>query len=635
MRSRIIFTLFIAIVLYPFGGETSNIVTNRVIIEIQPETYQLGDYFSTAANQVLTDSSYTFLQSREGEGLGDVTMEEIGSYLETGGYGILEYGGHGNEDGETSGETFATYQQAVNKKNELIEWLYFDAEDLVVIPRDSYYSLGLTPVYTDNSPSECSVAFISTCYGDAAGDFNASCKVAGSGGVTNAQLITSFNCLISWLENPNYRTIDLAAVQCQATNTNWVFTVTNGDWQLFDFGNPAATVYGFSVSGGVARWRVTSRYETERYVVEGAPQLGVHWQTAAEAPPSVGDHAVRVGPYALYRLVEIEKDGGALIHGFAVDSPPASPVAAEPPSLEALHSIIAGCRVDLLASLQPGEHTNSTDTLLIVTTEALAGECSDGIADYWSIHGAEVSLLTVDGFDPDPNLRRTQLHASIVDSIDNGVNCLLLVGDANDYVQFDMDKEGAEWWPASWEDIHADYLATGFPTGGQPAHDLIPAWYEPDTLPRRQNTAFTLPYVPYLGRYADVDGDDIPDVPWGCLPFTNPEQVAGYACKLWAISPSDSGATAVAFYVCDRDYEYAGDGAIARAAAGAVEAALPPWASRHHLFLTDVPDNAQRNTAAANLWNGSNAGIHVLMGSFSNRYKPADFFDKANSTNPW
>ncbi|HUV36024.1 MAG TPA: C25 family cysteine peptidase, partial [Patescibacteria group bacterium] len=47
------------------------------------------------------------------------------------------------------------------------------------------------------------------------------------------------------------------------------------------------------------------------------------------------------------------------------------------------------------------------------------------------------------------------------------------------------------------------------------------------------------------------------------------------------------------------------------------------------------PDNAQRNTAAANLWNGSNAGIHVLMGSFSNRYKPADFFDKANSTNPW
>ena len=213
MRSRIIFTLFIAIVLYPFGGETSNIVTNRVIIEIQPETYQLGDYFSTAANQVLIDSSYTFLQSREGEGLGDVTMEEIGSYLETGGYGILEYGGHGNEDGETSGETFATYQQAVNKKNELIEWLYFDAEDLVVIPRDSYYSLGLTPVYTDNSPSECSVAFISTCYGDAAGDFNASCKVAGSGGVTNAQLITSFNCLISWLENPNYRTIDLAAAQ--------------------------------------------------------------------------------------------------------------------------------------------------------------------------------------------------------------------------------------------------------------------------------------------------------------------------------------------------------------------------------------------------------------------------------------
>lgn len=637
MLSRILYALIIAIVLCPSEGETTNVVSTRVILEIQPEVYNLGDYFSSAANQVLIDSNYTFLQSVEGEGLGDVTMEEIGAWLDgsEGSYGILEYGGHGNNDGETSGETFATYEQAINKKNNLIEWLYFDAEDLVVLPRGSFFALGLTPAYTNNTPSGCSVAFISTCNGDAAGDFNASCKVTGTGTATNAQLMASFNCLMSWIEDPSYRTIDLAADRCLATCANWVFTVSNGDWQLFDFGNPAATVYGFSVSGGIARWRVTSQYETESYIVEGAPAPVGPWQTVAVEPPTVGDHAVAVGPNAYYRLLEIERDGGMLIHGIAVDSQPAEPVSAEPPSLDELHAIIAERRAALIASLEPGERTAEGDTMLIVTTDSLAGECSYGIADYWSLHGAEVSLLTVDGFDPDPNVRRAQLRAAIVDAAGGGLDCVLFVGDANDHVQFDMAEEGPEWWPPSWDVIHDHYVAVGFPPGGQPNHDLIPAWYEPDTLPRGQNTAYTLPYVPYLGGYADIDGDDITDIPWGCLPFTTAEQVAGYACKLWTLSPTVSGASHVAFYICDRDYQFVGDGAVARAGAEAVEAMLPPWVNRSHLYVTDYPDDGERNTAAAELWNGSNAGIHVLMGSYSNRYKPADFFDKVIGVNPW
>ncbi|HUV36705.1 MAG TPA: C25 family cysteine peptidase [Patescibacteria group bacterium] len=399
--------------------------------------------------------------------------------------------------------------------------------------------------------------------------------------------------------------------------------------------NPAATVYGFSVSGGIARWRVTSQYETKSYIVEGAPAPGGPWQTVAEEPPTVGDHAVAVGSYAYYRLLEIERDGGMFIHGIVVDSQPAEQVSAEPPSIEELHAIIAERRAELLASPEPGEKTAAGDTMLIVTTDSLAGECSYGIADYWSLQGAVVSILTVDGFDPDPNVRRTQLRAAIVDAAGGGLDCVLFVGDANDHVQFDIAEEGPLWWPPSWGVIHDSYLTVGFPPGGQPDHDLIPAWYEPDTLPRRQNTAYTLPYVPYLAGYADVDGDAIPDIPWGCLPFTTAEQVAGYACKLWALEPTVSGASHVAFYICDRDYQFIGDGAVARAGAEAVEAILPPWVNRSHLYVTDYPDDGQRNTAAAGLWNGSNAGIHVLMGSYSNRYKPADFFDKVTYSNPW
>lgn len=399
--------------------------------------------------------------------------------------------------------------------------------------------------------------------------------------------------------------------------------------------NPAATVYGFCVSGGIARWRVTSQYETMSYIVEGAPAPGGPWQTVAVEPPTVGDHAVAVAPFAYYRLLEIEQGGGVLIHGIAVDAPSVEPVKAEPPTLDELHAIIAERRAELIASPEPGEKTALGDTMLIVTTDSLAGECSYGIADYWSLQGASVSILTVDGFDPSPNVRRTQLHTAIADAVGDGVNCLLFVGDANDHVQFDMAEEGPLWWPPSWDIIHDHYLAVGFPPGGQPNHDLIPAWYEPDTLPRGQNTAYTLPYVPHLDGYANIDGDDIADIPWGCLPFTSAEQVAGYACKLWTLSPTASGAAAVAFYVCDRDYSFIGDGAVARAGAEAVEAMLPPWVAREYLYSSDYPDDGERNTAAAELWNESNAGIHVLMGSYSNRYKPADFFDKVAYSNPW
>ena len=637
MRVYIAITLFIISVVTPSEGNATNIVTNKVVLEIQPEMERLGNYFSDAANGVLTNNGYTFLKKLRGTNVhGSVTMEEIGNYLETGSYGILEYGGHGSVEGYTSGETFASSEDAENTRDELIEWLNFDAEDLEIVTRDGYYALALTPAYTNNTPSECSVAFISTCNGEVSGDFNASCKVAGTGGVLNAQLISSFNCLISWIEDPNYRTIDLAATQC-LTNypETFAFTVLNGDWQLLPFENPAATVYGFSISGGVARWRITSQYKTENYVIEGAPCLSGPWQVVAVEPPTVGDHAIPVAPFPYYRLLEIEQDGGRLNYGIATDTPPSNPCFSTSTPIEVLHATIEDFRTDLLTSLQSGEMVSFSDSMLIVTTEALAEECSYGIADYWRIRGAAVSVLTVDGFDPDPNNRRSQIRAAISDAIDGGVNCVLFVGDASDHVQFDMNKEGPLWWPEPWAGIHANYLAAGFPPAGQSSHDLVPAWYEPDTLPRGQNTAFTLPYVPHLGTYVDVNEDDIPDVPWGCLPFTTVEQVAGYACKLWSLYPTSSGASDIAFYVCDRDYEYVGDGAIARAAADEVEAVLPPWVVRHHLYVMDVPDDAQRNTEAANLWNQSNASIHVLMGSYSNRYVPADFFDKTNYINPW
>lgn len=636
MRAYVVLALLFTLVVGPSSGDAANVVSNKVILELQPQAFELGDYFSEAANQVLLDKGYTFLKRREGKYHGDLTMQEIGALLGDN-YGVLEYGGHGSQEGDTGGESFETWDEANDKRILLITLQYFRGEELVIRTRGSMHVLCFTPAYTNAKPSGCEVAFISTCYGTAAGDFNASCKVAGTGNATNQQLITSFSCLISWLESPNYRTIDQAAAKCQAANPgSWVFTVTNGNWQLFDYGNPAATVSSFSVSRGIARWQVSSLYETQDYVIEGSPSSSGPWHEILAVPPTIGNHEVSVPPYAYYRLLERETNGGVIVHGISVDSEPSEPVELERLSLEELRSIIAKRREHLEATGATGFNTASGDTLLIVTTNSLAEICSYGIADYWRLRGATVSIITVDSFDPNPNVRRVQIKEAIADAVSDGANAVLLVGDANDHVQFDMQKEGLLWWPSSWQSIYNDYLSYGFPAEGQPDHDLIPAWYKPDTLPRTQNTAFFTPYVPYLSKYFDLDDDGLPDVPWGCLPFSTPEQVAGYACKLHDLYPTEAGAQRVAFYIHDIDYQAeSGDGERALRAAEEVESVLPPSVVTEHLYASNYPDHGQRNNAAAQFWENSYADIHILMGSYSNRYKPAVFFDKTFYANPW
>ena len=176
------------------------------------------------------------------------------------------------------------------------------------------------------------------------------------------------------------------------------------------------------------------------------------------AEPEVGDHAVAVPPHSWYRLLEIESGGGVRSYGFAVESPLSAPAEERRPTLEELREVITARRLELEASQGPGKVTSAGDTLLIVTTAALSDACSYGIADYWRYRGVEVSILTVDGFDPDPNVRRGEIHAAIVDAATGGVNSVLLVGDSNDHVQFDMEKEGPQWWPQAWEGIYSNYL---------------------------------------------------------------------------------------------------------------------------------------------------------------------------------
>jgi len=108
----------------------------------------------------------------------------------------------------------------------------------------------------------------------------------------------------------------------------------------------------------------------------------------------------------------------------------------------------------------------------------------------------------------------------------------MLVGDANDWQWFDLDEQGAEYWVGDWLDIHAGYIAAGYPPEGQPDNDVIPTFVVPDTLSRGRNLAFMTPYWMTDQPYQDVDNDGVPDVVLTRLPFSDESSVLAFCLKM-------------------------------------------------------------------------------------------------------
>jgi hypothetical protein len=239
-----------------------------------------------------------------------------------------------------------------------------------------------------------------------------------------------------------------------------------------------------------------------------------------------------------------------------------------------------------------------------------------------------VVVALVDGYPSDPDDFRATLDAAIVTQAGAGAGYFLLVGDASDWVEFSQP------WPGGWEAIRQSRIASGYPAGGQPEKDIIPTWIIPDPAPRDQGMSYYNPYWFTDQPYADLNGDDIPDVVVSRLPFTTEVEVYGYATKLWCSGSSSWNADHVAFVVGNR-IRSDSDGTRARLAAWNVMQSVPVTVTQDTLYWSQCYYDTDRNTLPATLINTYEPELLVEIASLSNRYYPGDFFDKTIGYIPW
>jgi hypothetical protein len=593
----------------------------------------LGELFPDAATQVLKDHGYAF-EDQVATTLGQDMGEIVSNKLQAGDYGLLLWGGHGSSIGETMLESCTSYEDAEDRLDYLVEFLYFNRGDLIIFPPGEggaqYYGLSMVYDWVDTEPSSCDVAFVNTSYGGVQGDFNATHRLADPDSSNDVVLRAGFSCIVSWATSATYGTLKLAHGHCVATQTDYPYELYgSGEIQLFSFDDPAAGVLGFSVANGRAKWAVESEFRTASYVIEGSRSAKGPWHAVGKVNAAKrSEYSVAVsGAYDYYRLVEVERGGGRSVHGVASPEESAAQAQAREPTARP-PAIKRSTRRRTPGPARTSNPANPSE-FHIYTNAAMQQAVQTAIADLWTSHGYTTNVEVV----PDvsavgADYLRAYIKGDIALKAQGGATCFLLVGDAVDWDEFHGTS-----WPAPWDSIQTDYLSSG--QYSEPAsNNVIPTFVVWDTLPRGEgNMSWWAPYWFTDIPYADLDDNGSPDVVVTRLPFVDPADVYGYATKLtggmWQ-------ANTVVSLVEDTEWIMgSGDGYNALAAANYVEDHLPVGSAVSHIYGSSEPLISARNTATADLLNANEPDLVIMMGARSNKYFPARFMDKYNAVNPW
>ncbi len=402
-------------------------------------------------------------------------------------------------------------------------------------------------------------------------------------------------------------------------------------------GDYAATSHAFYVTGGLAHWRVTSEYKTIGYRIEGAYSHKGPWNEISTVDAGVGCRSADVSSsnFTLYRLVEIEEDGREIINGIVkaghreitkgIDLPAAS-------ELKARLTSVAEMRNERKNPEVKSSGMGAGEKYVIFTVDSLSDVVETYVADYWESFGYSVYLRTVDGYPADPDSFCAALKDTISSFADAGAIYFHLIGDANDCQQFSSP------WSGEWEQIRQDFIACGYPPGGQPENNLIPTWSFADTLPRLQNTSYFTPYTLTDKPYSDTDSDGIPDVVVTRWPVTTIQEVLSLSLKMQ--SYMDWGLPSVSSYsvltcVGDLDHMASGDGMYVSRVTDSVIAALPAGQDKSFIYESDYIIDCERNDATAALWNSVEPELVLISSSYSNRSWPGNFFVRVGTSNPF
>lgn len=399
--------------------------------------------------------------------------------------------------------------------------------------------------------------------------------------------------------------------------------------------NPSVVVDGLHAGPDSVTWNATAEHDVDHYLLRGRTQPNEPWQSATGAlPPGAGLHSVpRPTGFPILGLFERDAAGEEIFYGEAAQDPLGPGADTTRPTLAVLDSTVAA----LASQTPPPEWNPNRDGTygekIGIYTPAEFGDEIQYLADWlagW--FGIEATIVLVEQFGA-PENRFPGILASIRTLETSGVHYFLLVGDASDWRYFDGPLT-TQYWPSNWEIRRQQYFFQGYPHGGDPLRNVIPAAVVPDTSYWR-NMARYQPYY-FLGddfAYGNTDEDELqlPDVAVGRWPFADPEDVLVAIHKLMHyMSYGYSGSSFnVGLFAGDISYNYYGEGAVVRAMASRVADALQPVGYVQTLRAADWPDPDTRREAALALWRYPTE-LAVMVSTRASRYNAADFFDMPN-----
>lgn len=272
----------------------------------------------------------------------------------------------------------------------------------------------------------------------------------------------------------------------------------------------------------------------------------------------------------------------------------------------------------------------SAAKMLVIGPEALLDEVALHGDPLWrDIWGCSAHYVYTDSIPGSGEDLLLGIKAVIEAEYDDGVRYVLLVGAANDYVQWQSD-----WWTDYWwEDIRESYLASGFPLAGIPENNIVPTWFYRDSgQPNICMSRSTTPYWYSDIGYSLMDSDGIPDLVVTRWPAVTTTDIKSLMTKLYSYSLGeiwDQGVDSrMSFFVGDLAYRTFIDDSIGiLRAAVETKNLIPAEVLNWSVYMSDSPDLSNRNEDFAYALNSVHPNLVLVYSNGSNTFSLGGFLD--------
>jgi hypothetical protein len=394
--------------------------------------------------------------------------------------------------------------------------------------------------------------------------------------------------------------------------------------------NVSSKVSGFWVDESLqATWMVNSEEGVGFYTLEGLDD-GVWVSVADTIPSGVGQYAVAISGPALprYRLKETANTHlGILCY--------ASPGTREEPvrnnESEDVDALLDAAKAEYFSCSNSVEEQGLLygEKLTVIGPLQFLLTVSEHALPLWAgVWGCDVQFFSLDYVDPNPAARRAFIEQVIADGENEGVSRFLLVGAANDYMQFQ-----SSWWDSYWwNDIRNEYISAGFPAGGYPEYDFVPTWYYEDSEQPDLTMSRITPYYYSDFEYSDIGGDGLPDVSIIRWPAVSQAEIKALLKKIYeysmqpVLTPGVQGREV--FLVGDESYRPFGDDySAARETADVVKGIVPGEVLNWTMYMSEISDLSRRNLDVSALLNSTHPNLVLAYSNGSNPYSIAGFLD--------